>query len=247
MATPPPPPPTTTTTCRGTEVFVLDDLVSEAGNLDGDQADLRNKHPQNGDTFTNNGSEETEMNTGNGIITRNRISVLVIVIVITAFIIIIPMAVHFNKAPDNDCASYENSNPFPDQCGMRDSNINLDVIEGEIENSIFVPASIVGGRSVKPGQYPWQVDLEKCGGTVIDSKHVVTAAQCVCKRNSEEIERSIEGNTIYVGNNIAARKNKSECTKAARKITRTTAGALGAVQRGRSAKGKWLWKTTLQY
>ncbi|KAK7096036.1 trypsin-like [Littorina saxatilis] len=42
---------------------------------------------------------------------------------------------------------------------------------------------IVGGHSAQAGEYPWQVSLmyngqHLCGGTLIDSHHVVTAAHC---------------------------------------------------------------------
>jgi len=42
---------------------------------------------------------------------------------------------------------------------------------------------IVGGTSAKAGEYPWQVVLMyngqlMCGGTLIDDRHVVTAAHC---------------------------------------------------------------------
>lgn len=49
---------------------------------------------------------------------------------------------------------------------------------------------IVGGEHAKPGLWPWQVELlvlqedkktfaHRCGGTLIDSEWVVTAAHCV--------------------------------------------------------------------
>lgn len=50
---------------------------------------------------------------------------------------------------------------------------------------IGVPESkIVGGDNASPGQFPYQVSLRKnkshfCGGSIIDSRTILTAAHCV--------------------------------------------------------------------
>ncbi|XP_005075829.2 ovochymase-2 [Mesocricetus auratus] len=48
---------------------------------------------------------------------------------------------------------------------------------------------IVGGRQVVKGSYPWQVSLKQkqrhvCGGTIISSQWVITAAHCMANRNT---------------------------------------------------------------
>lgn len=47
---------------------------------------------------------------------------------------------------------------------------------------------IVGGKNAAPGEFPWQVSLQKgrgsrgsfhfCGGSIVDASHVVTASHC---------------------------------------------------------------------
>lgn len=64
------------------------------------------------------------------------------------------------------------------QCGTRNSQ----GINGRIKNPVYVD-----GDS-EFGEYPWQVAILKknpkesvyvCGGTLIDSLHIITAAHCV--------------------------------------------------------------------
>jgi len=63
-------------------------------------------------------------------------------------------------------------------------------------------AAIVGGHQISIGQAPWQVEVEahleggrglRCGGSILDSKHILTAAHCVFnpenEGNSESEER----------------------------------------------------------
>jgi secreted trypsin-like serine protease len=47
-----------------------------------------------------------------------------------------------------------------------------------------VAGQIIGGEAAALGQFPWQVRLEEygdyvCGGSLIDSRWVLTAAHCV--------------------------------------------------------------------
>jgi secreted trypsin-like serine protease len=46
---------------------------------------------------------------------------------------------------------------------------------------------IVGGKNADPGEWPWIAALfnagrQFCGGSLIDDKHVLTAAHCVVKQ-----------------------------------------------------------------
>jgi secreted trypsin-like serine protease len=65
-------------------------------------------------------------------------------------------------------ATTTSSTTFPRECGKQK----------------FQPAKtrIVGGTHAQPNSWPWQVRLEAdgglCGGTLIDTRHVLTAAHC---------------------------------------------------------------------
>ena len=53
----------------------------------------------------------------------------------------------------------------------------------EIQNKKFVSDFIVGGKEVKPFEYPWIVSINAynghmCGGSLISNKWIVTAAHC---------------------------------------------------------------------
>ncbi|XP_032751786.1 ovochymase-2 [Rattus rattus] len=56
------------------------------------------------------------------------------------------------------------------------------------QNYFSLFSRIVGGSQVKKGSYPWQVSLKQkqkhiCGGTIISSQWVITAAHCMANRN----------------------------------------------------------------
>ncbi|XP_071573027.1 uncharacterized protein [Temnothorax nylanderi] len=53
---------------------------------------------------------------------------------------------------------------------------------------------IVGGKNADPGEWPWIAALfnagrQFCGGSLIDDKHVLTAAHCVANMNSWDVAR----------------------------------------------------------
>ncbi|XP_029046484.2 proclotting enzyme-like isoform X2 [Osmia bicornis bicornis] len=53
---------------------------------------------------------------------------------------------------------------------------------------------IVGGQNADPGEWPWIAALfnagrQFCGGSLIDDKHILTAAHCVANMNSWDVAR----------------------------------------------------------
>lgn len=60
---------------------------------------------------------------------------------------------------------------------------------------------IIGGYETQPNEYPWIVGLYRngklyCGGALISSKHVLTAAHCVHNFQKREIKIFIGGHNI---------------------------------------------------
>ncbi|KAL5255185.1 hypothetical protein ACHWQZ_G014576 [Mnemiopsis leidyi] len=52
-------------------------------------------------------------------------------------------------------------------------------------------AKVVGGLDALPGEFPWQVSLSLgkyiCGGTIIDSEHILTAAHCLHQPGAKHV------------------------------------------------------------
>ncbi|KAK6015286.1 hypothetical protein OSTOST_19290 [Ostertagia ostertagi] len=67
------------------------------------------------------------------------------------------------------------------------------------------PFKIFGGRKVAPGKYPWLVKIftqkdlgdisfnDTCSGSLISSRHVITAAHCVTNYDPEKVTMECEG------------------------------------------------------
>jgi len=136
--------------------------------------------------------------------------VCIITVVVFVVAVVLALAIFFTIGQSSvDCESstqrsYVERNPFKDKCGRRDPKLM---------------GAIIGGSSVSPGEYPWQVDLRTCGGTIVDPLHVVTAAHCVCRSDSMVRRGDVIGREIAVGNNNPLRNPKKECGKQTRRIT----------------------------
>ncbi|XP_017879850.1 proclotting enzyme-like [Ceratina calcarata] len=62
------------------------------------------------------------------------------------------------------------------------------------KNGIQDQERIVGGQDADPGEWPWMAALfnagrQFCGGSLIDDRHILTAAHCVATMNSWDVAR----------------------------------------------------------
>ncbi|GLV42088.1 uncharacterized protein CBL_04953 [Carabus blaptoides fortunei] len=82
----------------------------------------------------------------------------------------------------------------------------LGLVFNAVNCDIKLEPRIVGGNIVTdPGQFPYQVSLKLanyqnghiCGGSIIDSRHVVTAAHCVLNQKRKELNIWAGGNTLF--------------------------------------------------
>nr|XP_004650757.2 ovochymase-2 [Jaculus jaculus] len=67
-------------------------------------------------------------------------------------------------------------------------NCGQSLVKAQSWNDFSTFSRIIGGSQVEKGSYPWQVSLRQgrkhiCGGSIISSQWVITAAHCVAKRN----------------------------------------------------------------
>ncbi|KAG6797175.1 transmembrane protease serine 9 [Apis mellifera caucasica] len=74
-----------------------------------------------------------------------------------------------------NCASKEYNNFADVPCGQRNIGIRT--------------AKLVGGQNAIPHEFPWMVSISRkgghfCGGTILNSKYVLTAAHCLCSSTS---------------------------------------------------------------
>jgi len=72
------------------------------------------------------------------------------------------------------------------------------VTKNHIEIKFDPNSRIVGGSSASPGEFPWQVSMQinpasgaryhTCGGSILDSTHIVTAAHCVVGQSVSQVQ-----------------------------------------------------------
>ncbi|XP_078035087.1 proclotting enzyme [Augochlora pura] len=70
----------------------------------------------------------------------------------------------------------------------------LDTSQCGAKNGFQDQKRIVGGHNVEPGEWPWMAALfnagrQFCGGSLIDDKHILTAAHCVANMNPWDVAR----------------------------------------------------------
>ncbi|XP_017658322.1 ovochymase-2 [Nannospalax galili] len=71
---------------------------------------------------------------------------------------------------------------------LRAPTCGQSLVGTQSQNDFNSFSRIVGGSQVEKGSYPWQVSLKQrrkhiCGGTIISSQWVITAAHCMANRN----------------------------------------------------------------
>lgn len=76
-----------------------------------------------------------------------------------------PISIATSKFPSQ-------SDPVGNHCGLKNGNQDQE--------------RIVGGQNAQPNEYPWIAVLfnngrQFCGGSLIDSSHILTAAHCVAQ------------------------------------------------------------------
>jgi len=93
-----------------------------------------------------------------------------------------PKMVHLEfpvpPATDNNTISVEDKVYAAKTCGR----LKIDLLQ--LNSDSPDPPRIVNGRVAASGEFPWMVALLKgsrqfCGGSLIDERHVLTAAHCV--------------------------------------------------------------------
>ncbi|XP_043526728.1 proclotting enzyme-like [Frieseomelitta varia] len=96
---------------------------------------------------------------------------------------------------------------------------NTDTSQCGAKNGIQDQERIVGGQNAILGEWPWIAALfnggrQFCGGSLIDDKHILTAAHCVANMNSWDVARL----TVRLGDyNI---KTNTEITHIERRVRR---------------------------
>ncbi|XP_053311710.1 transmembrane protease serine 2 [Spea bombifrons] len=87
--------------------------------------------------------------------------------------------------------------------------VSLRCIDCGVRQSSASSSRIVGGVTAQPGNWPWQVGLLSnfrftCGGSIITSKWIVTAAHCVEGSNANAGVWTVYYGSIYKGQGISS-------------------------------------------
>jgi len=107
----------------------------------------------------------------------------------------------------DDCrrARPDSPNPYAAQCGRY--NVSRTISRRRI----------FGGQDATRGAFPWQADMrgsnmKRCGGTVVDELHVITAAHCL------QDDIGLVGDLLYFGHVYSLEEGKDECTRQTRRV-----------------------------
>jgi len=76
------------------------------------------------------------------------------------------------------CQGQQAKNPFPEKCGQRVAKFKRSATDADYDYNILESSNIVGGRDAKTREFPWFVDINGCGATIIDPTTLISAAHC---------------------------------------------------------------------
>jgi secreted trypsin-like serine protease len=77
---------------------------------------------------------------------------------------------------------------------------------------------VIGGYDARGGEFPWHTDLGGCGGTIIDSHHIITAAHCVYPNDNGGVNK---GSFVYAGNLKPGKSEDNEFDEWGNLVTET--------------------------
>ncbi|XP_033356794.1 proclotting enzyme-like [Bombus vosnesenskii] len=99
---------------------------------------------------------------------------------------------------------------------------NIDTSQCGAKNGNQDQERIVGGQNAVPGEWPWIAALfnggrQFCGGSLIDDRHILTAAHCVANMNSWDVARL----TVRLGDyNIKTNTEISHIERRVKRVVR---------------------------
>ena len=71
---------------------------------------------------------------------------------------------------------------------------------------------IIGGQDTEVNEYPWQVLIGGCGGSIISPSHILTAAHCMFWDRAETWPKEFSDITVVTGEHDTTDSNKTEHT-----------------------------------
>ena len=71
---------------------------------------------------------------------------------------------------------------------------------------------IIGGQDTEVNEYPWQVLIGGCGGSIISPSHILTAAHCMFWDRAQTWPKEFSDITVVTGEHDTTDSNKTEHT-----------------------------------
>ena len=71
---------------------------------------------------------------------------------------------------------------------------------------------IIGGQDTEVNEYPWQVLIGGCGGSIISRSHILTAAHCMFWDRAQTWPKEFSDITVVTGEHDTTDSNKTEHT-----------------------------------